>query len=115
MFGKASNTSNELLLVVAMLVLAVGWFLLVSGAFHLTLAVFQAPTNNEMGQLAIWELAFSFGAVSIATLLAARAEFLGKPKVRGLFLYSQIAASILFLGYLSYGVVSALIHAGGSS
>jgi hypothetical protein len=112
MFGKASIVRNELLLALAMLVLAVGWFFLAAGAYHLALAVFQPSETNEMGLLTIWEFAFSFAAISIATLIGAQASFHAKPKVRGIFLWSQIAASVLFLGYMSIAVVSALLQSG---
>ena len=113
MFSKASGIKNELLLALAMPILAVGWLLLIAGAYHLAMAVFQIAEENETGLLAIWELAFSFGAISIATLIGARAKFLAKPKVRRLFLYSQIVASVLFLGYLGFAVVSAFVQSGG--
>jgi len=114
MFSKTSGMKNELLLALAMPVLAAGWLLLVAGAYHLAMAVFQAAGENETGLLAFWELAFSFGAISIATLIGDRAGFLAKLKVRRLFLFSQIAASVLFLGYLGFALVSAFAQSGGS-
>ena len=89
-------------------VLVLGWVFLFFGSYHLGVAIFASSQDGEASLAAIWEFAFGFGATSIAVLLASRTEFLGKQALRRAFLYSQIAASVLFLGYLSYGVLSML-------
>ena len=115
MFNKATADLKIVLLVLAFPVLALAWFFLAAGAFHLVTAALQVSSQNEGWLLAIWELAFSFGATSIATLIAAKGQFGAKPMIRKLFLYSQIAVSILFLGVLAIEMVSTLFRYGSAA
>jgi hypothetical protein len=91
-------------------ILALGWAFLISGVYHLSLLAIKPSAANESGEAAMWEFIFSFGVTSIAVLIASWVKFLSKPSVRKVFSYSQVAASILFLGYSCVGVVPWLIH-----
>ena len=102
---------KKLLLALAMVVLSVGWFFLIAGVYHLGSAFFSSKADNEAGLQAIWEFAFGFGVTSIATLIGAKAGFLGNAKVRRLFLVTLIGASVLFLGYAAIGSVLPLLWA----
>ncbi len=102
---------RRVLLALAMTVLSVGWLFLVAGVYHFGLALFPSGGENEAGLQAIWEFAFSFGVTSIATLIGAKADFLGNAKVRRLFLVTLISASVLFLGYAVIGSVLPLLWA----
>ena len=102
---------RRVLLALAMTVLSVGWLFLVAGVYHFGLARFPSGEENESGLQAIWEFAFSFWATSIATLIGAKAEFLGNTKVRRLFLVTLVGASVLFLGYSVIGGVLPLLWA----
>ena len=97
--------TRRVLLALAMTVLSVGWLFLVAGVYHFGLALFPSGGENEAGLQAIWEFAFSFWATSIATLIGAKAEFLGNTKVRRLFLLTLVGASVFFLGYSVIGGV----------
>jgi hypothetical protein len=110
MFTNTLSVRDWLFLALAMPVLALGWVFLIFGSYHLGVAIISPSQDGEASLSAIWEFAFGFGATSIAVLLASRTAFLDKQTLRRAFLYSQIVASILFLGYLSYGVLLMLAH-----
>lgn len=110
MFTNPLSMRNQLHMALAMPLLAVGWALLISGIYHLALVAIQPSAPNESAEMAVWEFMFSFGITSVAVLIASRVGFLAKPYVRKTFLYSLVASSILFLGYLCTGVVSWLTH-----
>lgn len=112
MSHKASGDPKVALLILAFLVLAPAWVFLVSGVFHLVGAALRIGSGDEGWLVAMWELAFSFGATSIATLVASKARFGEKPSVRRLFLSSQVVVSTLFLGYLAIEVLSMLVRYG---
>jgi len=98
---------------VAIPILALGLYFLISGCYQLTWYAIRPSVVNESAESAVWDFMFSFGATSIATLIASRADFLSKPTIRNIFYYSQCAASVLFLGYLSIGVVAWLSNISG--
>lgn len=110
MLANIQRTRNLLHMALAVPTLLFGWAFLISGIYHLSLLAVQPSAVNESGESAIWELMFSFGLISIAVLIASRVKFLSKPNVRKCFHYSQVAASVLFLGYLCVGVIPWFTH-----
>lgn len=110
MFTNTPAIRNQLFLALAIPVLVVGWTFLIFGSYHLAVAIIYPSQVGEASLSAIWEFAFGFGATSISVLLASQTGFLGKVPLRRVFLYSQVTASVLFLGYLSVGVLSMLVH-----
>jgi len=99
-----------LYMALALPLLCVVWFLLVSGVYHLATASVVPSAPSESAEWAVWEFMFAFGAASLAVLLASRAKFFSTPWVRKVFLYSLVLSSVLFVGYLSTGALSWLIH-----
>lgn len=99
----------------ALPLLLVTWFLVASGLYHLASATFEPSTPSESAEWAAWEFMFAFGVCSLAVLVASRAKFFSAQWVRKTFLYSLVFSSILFLGYLSTGVISWLVHLGQPS
>lgn len=90
-------------------VLIVGWAFTVMGVYFLTGSLLGFDTGEENAPLAaIWALLFSFGAVSISGLLAARAKFAEKAYVRKIYAYSIGGAAALFLGYMILGLLAGL-------
>jgi len=94
----------------ALPLLCVVWFLLVSGVYHLMSAFALSGSASESAELAVWAFMFAFGAASSAVLLASRAKFFSTPWIRRVFLYSFVLSSVLFVGYMSTGALSWLIH-----
>jgi hypothetical protein len=91
-------------------VLAGGWALTVIGIYFLGASIFEYPTTEDSTSLAaIWAFMFSFGAVSIAVLLAAKANFASIRYVRQIYKYSMVVSAVLFLGYLIIGMLVGLI------
>ena len=89
--------------------LIVGWVLAVVGVYYLGSTLLGYQTTEENTSLAaIWSFLFSFGAVSIAGLLAAKAKFASRALVRKLYMYSIVGAAILFLGYMVIGIAAGL-------
>ena len=99
-----------LYMALALPLLCVVWFLLVSGVYHLAAAFVVPSAPSESAEWAVWEFMFAFGAASLAVLFASRAKFFSTPWVRKMFLYSLVFSSVLFVGYLSTGALSWLIH-----
>ena len=99
-----------LYMALALPLLCVVWFLLVSGIYHLAAASFVPSAPSESAEWAVWEFMFAFGAASLAVLFASHAKFFSTPWVRKVFLYSLVLSSVLFVGYLSTGTLSWLIH-----
>ena len=90
--------------------LACGWALGAIGIYFLGAGVFQYPTTEDNTSLAaIWAFMFSFGAVSIGGILAAKADFASRSYVREIYKYSVIVSGVLFLGYLVIGTVVGLL------
>lgn len=110
MLNSIQRTKNVFHMGLAIPTLAFGWAFLISGVYHLSLFAIKSAAANESGEAAIWEFMFSFGLVSIAVLIASRVKFLSKSHVRKVFLYSQVAVSVLFLGYLCVGVIPWFTH-----
>lgn len=110
MLTNTQRTQNLFHMSLAIPTLALGWAYLILGVYHLSLLAIRPTGANESGEAAIWEFMFSFGLISIAVLIASRVKFLSKSNVRMVFLYSQIAASVLFLGYSCVGVIQWLTH-----
>lgn len=99
---------NKIHLSVAAPFLVLGWIFLIAGIFQLAFASIGVPADNP-GEAAIWSFMFGFGALSVATLVASRVKFLSSPVIRRMFQYSLATSSILFLGYLSSGIVFWLV------
>ncbi|MEW8340411.1 MAG: hypothetical protein AB2708_11230 [Candidatus Thiodiazotropha taylori] len=113
MFNKAQAMTEQLHIAVAIPFLVIGVAFTVVGAYHLSTTLLPIQSANENGGLAaIWELLFGFGAASIANLIAARVKYLSKPPVRKLFTFPFFVATVLFLGYFTYGALSALVGMG---
>ena len=90
--------------------LVAGWVLGVIGLYFLGASVFQYPTiEDEPSLAAIWAFMFSFGAVSIGGILAAKAEFTSRSYVREIYKYSVIVSGVLFLGYSIIGIIISLM------
>jgi hypothetical protein len=53
---------------------------------------------------------FAFGAASVAVLIASRVKFLSASWLRKAFLYSLVFSGIFFVGYLTIGALSWLVH-----
>jgi hypothetical protein len=94
----------------ALPLLGVAWFLLASGLYHLASATFAPSTSNEFGEWAVWEFMFAFGVASVAVLIASRVKFLSVPWLRKAFLYALVSSGIFFVGYLTVGALSWLVH-----
>jgi hypothetical protein len=91
-------------------VLVVGWVFTVAGIYFLAGFVLGFDTGEENASLAaIWAFLFSFGAVSISGLLAARAKFVERANVRKIYAYSIGVAAALFLGYMVLGLLAGLL------
>jgi hypothetical protein len=110
MLTSIQRKQNVFHMALAIPLLVLGWAYLISGVYHLSLVSVKPAAANESGEAAIWEFMFSFGLTSIAVLIASRVKFLSKPNIRKVFFYSQVAASVLFLGYLCVGVISWLTN-----
>jgi len=92
--------------------LVVGWVFAIAGIYYLGSSVFDYPTNEQNTSLAaIWAFIFSFGAISISGVLAAKAKFAGRTNVRRIYKYSIIISAVLFLGYMVIGLGGTVIHA----
>jgi len=90
--------------------LAVGWALAVVGIYYLAASLFGYTTNEENESLAaIWAFLFSFGTVSIAGIVAAKAQFASKSYVRQIYQYSIVVTAVLFLGYMLIGGIVPLL------
>jgi hypothetical protein len=94
----------------ALPLLCVAWFLLASGLYHLASAFFSPSTSSEFAEWAVWEFMFAFGAASVAVLIASRVKFRSAPWLRKVFLYALVLSGILFIGYLTIGALSWLVH-----
>lgn len=91
-------------------VLMVGWVFTVAGIYFLAGSFLGFDTGEENASLAaIWAFLFSFGAVSISGLLAAKANFAEKAYVKKLYVYSIGGAAALFLGYMILGLLAGLL------
>jgi cell division protein FtsW (lipid II flippase) len=102
--------SPYLCIALALPLLCLVWFLLLSGLYHLVAAFALSGAPHQSAELAVWEFMFAFGAASSAVLLASRARFFSTPWIRRVFLYSLVLSSVLFVGHLSTGALSWLIH-----
>jgi hypothetical protein len=102
-------------MVLALPLLFVAWFLLLSGFYHLASATFAPSRPSESAEWAVWEFMFAFGAASFAVLIASRVKFLSAPWLRMAFLYCLVLSGILFMGYFSTGALYWLIHQWASS
>ena len=92
-------------------VLVVGWIFAGAGIYYFGASLFDYPTNEENTSLAaIWAFLFSFGAASVAGVLAAKAQFASNAHVRQVYKYSIIVTAALFLGYTVLGVIAGLIN-----
>ena len=88
--------------------LVIGWGLALIGLYFLGAELLGYPTSEENTSLAaMWAFLFSFGAVSIAGILASYAKFVSKTYVRQIYKYSIIVTAILFLGYAIIEMVMA--------
>jgi hypothetical protein len=65
-------------------------------------------TEENLSLAAIWAFLFSFGVVSVAGLLAAKAEFMSKAYMCKNYMYSIGGAATLFLGYTVLGLLAGL-------
>ena len=80
-----------------------------TGVYYLGATLIGYETSEDNSSLAaIWALLFSFGAVSVSGLLAAKAEFASRAYVRKIYMYSIVGAAILFLGYTVVGLIAGL-------
>ena len=53
----------------------------VAGIYYLSASIFDYPTNEENSSLAtIWAFVFSFGVISIAGIIAGKAQYAEKYK-----------------------------------
>ena len=105
-----------MLLLISLPLLVGGWIFAGIGIYYLAAILFGYPTNEENESLAaISAFLFSFGAVSIAVLLAAKANFSSKAFVRQIYKYSIIVTAVLFLGYtvivVMFGLIDLVIRA----
>jgi len=82
-----------------------------TGVYYLGSVVFGYLTSERNSSLAaIWMFLFSFGAASIAGILAAKAKFASSIYIRIIYIYSIVGAATLFLGYSVIGIISGLIY-----
>ncbi len=102
--------SQTLLMLISLPMLVIGWFLLGIGGYFLGASIFDYSTAEDAPSLAaIWAFMFSFGVISAAGLVAAKAEFVSNMLIRKVYKNSIILSASLFLGYLVIGLVVSLV------
>lgn len=89
--------------------LVIGWIFSAAGVYYLIAALFGFDIGEDNASLsAIWSFVFSFGAVSVSGLIAARARFAEKTYVRKIYIYSISVSATLFYGYIVLGFLAGL-------
>ena len=104
------EVAHKILMIISLPALIFGWFCAVFGIYYLGASIFNYSTTEENTSLAaIWAFVFSFGVISFASILAAKANYASNTDVRQVYKYSIVVSAILFLGYTLVGVVTALL------
>ncbi len=103
--------SHAILMLLSFPALVIGWVFTVAGVYYLGASLFEYQTNEQNTSLAaIWAFVFSFGAISISGILAAKAQFAERTNVRKIYKYSIIISAVLFLGYTVIGIVAGVVN-----
>ena len=104
------GVAHKLLMLISLPALIFGWLCAGFGIYYLGANFLNYPTAEENTSLAaIWAFVFSFGVISIAGILAAKANYASNKNIRQVYIYSIVVSAVLFLGYTLIGVVSTLL------
>ena len=103
---------HKVLMLISLPALMVGWVFAGMGVYLLGSSIFGYETAEENTALAsIWMFMFAFGSVSVAGILAAKANYASKYHLRQVYYYSLVLTATLFLGYLIVGMGAGLLEA----